>query len=96
MNEILNFITIFQETDDIQQLFSTRCSYWFAMILFRRFIHIGAEIMYNKDLNQFATRIRNKLFNIYGEIPTNDKWVKWNEIANNPESNRIKQELINL
>lgn len=96
MNEILNFITIFKRVDGVQQLFSSECNYWFATILFRRFIHIGAEIMYNRDLNQFATKINNKLFNISGEIQLNEKWVKWNEMVNSPESKSIKEELINL
>ena len=65
MNDILNFIKIFQ-TPETTKVFTNGCCYWFAVILSKRFEQ--STIMYNPVENHFATRIKDGLYDITGRL----------------------------
>ena len=75
----LAFIKHFQNDGTID-VFMNGCCYWFAFILYSRFIGAGAEIWYNEVTGHFATKICEKLYDIRGEIDsTEDGWIAFDE-----------------
>lgn len=67
MNKVKEFISDFKANhkDSLEDVFSYGYCYWFAFILESRF---EGKIYYNPVVNHFATRIRNHLYDITGEI----------------------------
>ena len=55
MNDIEKFIKKFQGEDTIS-IFTNNCSYWFAFILYKRFIRNGAKIMVSIESKYFGNR----------------------------------------
>lgn len=47
MNDVGKFIAKFQSPES-NNIFAGDCSYWFAAILYRRFIRDGAKIMFDR------------------------------------------------
>lgn len=76
MNEIEKFIAKFQ-TQETVELFSDNCSYWFSIILHRRFIRSGAKVVFSADNYLFGTLINGKVYGIEGDISQKCKWVSW-------------------
>lgn len=75
---ILNFIKEFSSFgDDIIKCFTQGNCYYFSLILLNRFKQ--GEIFYNEIDNHFAYKdiITNKLYDITGEIISND-FISWN------------------
>ena len=70
------------------------CSYWFAVILHRRFIRSGAKIMFSTDNFRFGTLINGKVYGIDGEITDNCQWVSWVEFADLETKDRITKQKI--
>lgn len=77
MDEVNKFLKRFHTSDDIDTVFTSRASYWFAYILYRRFIRDGAEIMYSDVNNHFGTRIRGKVYDITGDVTKKYTWRQW-------------------
>lgn len=90
-NEVLKFINIFSGsacTDgyvrysnrEVVDLFDDKCSYWFATILFRRFIMQNAEIMCDVKHKHFGTKIYGMVYDITGDVSNIYSWEKWNYV----------------
>ena len=93
MDNIEMFIDKFQSPESIE-MFSGDCSYWFAVILHRRFIRSGAKIMFSTDNFCFGTLINGKVYGIYGEITDNCQWVSWLEFTDLETKDRITKQKI--
>ena len=81
--EVLKFINVFTESSskqDIIELFNNKCSYWFANILFRRFILQNAEIMCDVERRHFGAKIHGRIYDIRGDVTYRYSWTKWNHI----------------
>ena len=75
----LAFIKHFQNEGTID-VFMNGCCYWFAFILYTRFLHNGATMMNNEITGHFATMIDGRLYDIAGEIKEIDSnWTSFDE-----------------
>lgn len=63
MNDVMRFISKFHSPDDTNSVLDGECSYWFAVILYRRFIRNGAKIMFDVKSEHFGTKIGNDMGN---------------------------------
>lgn len=90
MNDVVNFIKRFQNPEN-NRIFAGDCSYWFAAILYRRFIRDGAKIMFDTVKNHFGTMINGKVYDITGDITERCKWTPWVEMPNDS----LKEKIIN-
>lgn len=93
MNNIERFIQEFQNPES-NAIFSGNCSYWFATILYRRFIRDGAEVMFNKDGEHFGTMIRGAIYDITGKISNKSDWIPWLNFQDSAEKQRITDKYI--
>lgn len=67
---VLEFIRQFREFDPaVADMFrSNRFDYWFAQILFRRFINDGSSVLYSPSSAHFIVRIGGRLYDIDGDV----------------------------
>ena len=80
---------------DATEVFTNGCCYWFALILFRRFIRDGAEIVYDIIDNHFATKINGRVYDITGDITDKTHlWISWNEYKDTAHKDRISRDCI--
>ena len=81
-DDILKFINVFTKSSnkEVVMLFNNKCSYWFAHILFRRFIMQNAEIMCDVKKQHFGTKIYGRIYDINGDVTRLYTWVKWNDV----------------
>lgn len=91
MNDVLKFIEKFAECNSV---FDNRCSYWFAVILHRRFIRDGAKIMLDIESSHFGTMIGGKIYDITGAVSEKHRWVPWTEIKDQSLKDKVTQEYI--
>lgn len=80
VNKVEGFLKHFQSPDNTEEVFTNDCCYWFALILFRRFIKDGAKIMYDIESEYFGTEINGKVYDITGDITNNYNWIPWDSI----------------
>ncbi len=93
MNNVEKFIQRFQSQESIK-MFSNDCSYWFATILYRRFIRDGAVIVFDNDNKCFGVMIHGAVYNITGKLSNKGKWVPWLSFMDNVEKQRITDKYI--
>lgn len=91
MNDVLSFIERFAECDSV---FANGCSYWFAVILHRRFIREGAKIMFDTETSRFGTMIGGKVYDIAGDASEKYRWVSWTEIRDQSLKDKVTQKYI--
>ena len=100
--EVLKFINVFTESScnngyvrylkrDVIELFDNKCSYWFAHILFRRFIMQNAEIMCDIQRKHFGARINGRIYDIRGDVTYWYSWSEWNNIDEITKSKLSKE-----
>lgn len=94
MNDIDNFLSRFHVSQDVNEVFTRGCCYWFAAILFGRFIRDGAAIMYDEVANHFGTKINGKVYDITGDVTAQYDWVPWESITDSSLRARIKRDCI--
>lgn len=94
VNKIDNFLKRFHSSNNIDEVFTSGCCYWFAVILFGRFIREGAEIMYDDVANHFGTKIGNKVYDITGDVTDSYNWLPWNDINDESHRKRIEKDCI--
>lgn len=94
VNEVNNFLKRFEISDDIKEVFTCGCCYWFAAILFGRFIRDGATIMYAEVDNHFGTKIKGRVYDITGDVTDKYKWVPWESITDTAHRARITRDCI--
>ncbi len=94
LSSIENFLMHFNNSDNIKEVFTSECSYWFATILFRRFIRSGATIMYDNSINYFGVKINNRVYDITGDITNKYSWIPWDSITDEKERQEITSKYI--
>ena len=80
MKDVDDFLRRFHSSENIDDVFTNSCSYWFAAVLFGRFIRDGATIMYDKATNYFGTRIKGRVYDITGDVTNEHQWAPWESI----------------
>lgn len=93
MNDVGKFIAKFQSPES-NDIFAGDCSYWFAAILYRRFIRDGAKIMFDTTSNHFGTMLRGKVYDITGDVTKHYNWIPWLEIQDNSIKEKISSKYI--
>ena len=93
---VKNFLKRFHESDNVEEVFSCGCCYWFAIILYGRFIREGATIMYDEVENHFGTRIRGRVYDITGDVTDSYKWETWESMTDELHRQRIIRDCINF
>ncbi len=96
MNEVSNFIEKFKGTKDVVTVFTSKAHYWFAYILYRRFIRNGAVLMYSSENDYFGTKICGKVYDITGDVTSKCEWKPWLEFKDEIEKERIIRDYIML
>lgn len=94
MKDVENFLKRFHLSENVDEVFTCGCCYWFAAVLFGRFIRDGATIMYDEVANHFGTRIQGKVYDITGDVTNKYKWVSWESITDSSLRARIVRDCI--
>lgn len=97
MNDAMKFIcrlTSDRANQGVIDSFSGSNSYWFASILFKRFIRNNATIMYDPKNKCFGTRIDARVYDVTGDVTENHKWISWLEYSNKESKEKITKENI--
>ena len=94
MKAIDDFLEKFRLSDNIIEVFTCGGGYWFAYILFRRFIRDGAVIVFNKATAHFGTRIGNIVYDITGDVTVEYDWIPWVEMKDDEYKARITKEYV--
>lgn len=90
---IQDFIKHFHDTgQNITDVFTMGCCYWFALILHIRFPN--STIMYDPIQNHFATMIGDRLFDITGDITNQYQVIAWEDFPDDLERKRIIKQCI--
>lgn len=95
MNDAIKFIcriTSGGANQGVIESFSGNNSYWFASILFKRFIRKNATIMYDSNNKCFGTRIGIRVYDVTGDVTENHKWVPWLEYSDKQLKEKITKE----
>lgn len=71
------FIDRFHLSDNITEVFTSGCCYWFAVILSERFKDVWAKLMYDEVNNHFGTMIYDRVYDITGDVTDKYNWVTW-------------------
>ena len=96
MKDVENFIKIFQCGDSSYEMFRNDGCYWFAYILFRRFIEDGSKIMYSFTKEHFGTQIGSRVYDITGDVTDKYVWAQWTKILDTESKNEIKRKYITI
>lgn len=94
MKDIEKFLERFHSSENVDEVFTRSCCYWFAIVLFGRFIRDGATIMYDEAANHFATRVKGKVYDITGDVTDKYKWVPWESITDSTHRAMIIRDYI--
>lgn len=94
VSDINQFLSRFAGSSE--SVFTNGCCYWFAYILFGRFIREGATIMYDEVANHFGTRIRGRVYDITGDVTDSYKWETWESMTDELHRQRIIRDCINF
>ena len=93
MNEIERFIKRFHSSDDITDVFTTGCCFWFAKILCERFFEQGAYVVYDEIEGHFGAKIGNKVYDITGDVTEKYTWTEWSDV-DEARRDRIRRDCI--
>lgn len=94
MNNVDKFIGRFTEHEKTEDTFQFGCCYWFAYILFRRFLKDGAKIMYDEVINHFGTQIGGRVYDITGDVTEKYDWRPWDFMSDDLLRKRITRDCI--
>lgn len=88
------FISRFHEHKSTEDTFKNGCCYWFAFILYRRFLKDGAKIVYDQVANHFGTLVNGRVYDISGDVTSKYHWEDWDSIDDSLLRDRIKRDCI--
>lgn len=94
MNEVDGFLGRFHITKDVDTVFTSEAHFWFAYILYRRFIRNGAILMYSNEDNYFGTKICGKVYDITGDVTKKYNWKPWLELEDENKREQIVRDYI--
>lgn len=92
MNEPMQFINHFHnisKSQNIDEVFTCGCCYWFARILCERFQ--GAKLMYDQLENHFVAKINGRLYDITGDVTEQYIVFAWEDFEDDLERERIEK-----
>ena len=92
--DVGNFIKRFTEHESTSETFLNGCCYWFAYILYRRFLRQNSRIMYDQVENHFGTQIGGRVYDISGDVTTKYDWIPWEELGDDMHKSRIVRDCI--
>ena len=96
-NTAMSFINHFNpSSEDVKEIFTGGCCYWFAYILLHRFYGDDSELMYDPIANHFGTRIHDKIYDITGDATNQYRWTPWYQITDESHRLRIIRDCINF
>jgi hypothetical protein len=79
MNEVLKFISHFNNSSEVVTSFTCGNCYWFSFILSGRFPE--GDVMYDDVANHFGYMIDNEVYDITGVVTDKYNWKVWMEFA---------------
>ena len=88
------FLSRFHESSTVDDVFTRGCCYWFAYILFRRFLREGSTIMYDEVANHFGTRIGGRVYDVTGDVTEAYDWQPWDSVTDEALRKRIVRDCI--
>lgn len=94
MTDVRGFLERFHLSKQIDEVFTSGCCYWFAHILFYRFIRDGSQMMYAPVDNHFGTKIKGRVYDITGDVTEQYEWIPWLEFSDEIERDRIVRDCI--
>lgn len=94
MNEVDNFLKRFHDSDSVDATFTEGCCYWFAFVLFARFLSKGATLMYDEVANHFGTKINGVVYDITGDVSDKYEWKEWNTVTDEALKYRVRRDCI--
>ena len=93
--DVAQFLKRFHFSEDITDVFSNGCCYWFAKILYDRFaLTHGATIMYDEVINHFGTKINGRVYDITGDVTSKYEWKPWADLEDDLLRSRIIRDCI--
>ena len=92
--KVKNFLKRFHESPDIDEVFTSGCCFWFAEILFLRFLDSEAQIMYDSAANHFGTKVDGRVYDVTGDVTDDYKWENWNDFSDADQKRRISRDCI--
>lgn len=93
VNNVERFIKEFHGSYDA---FNGKLNYWFAIILYRRYIRDGSEIMYAQNVERFGVRIRGIIYDITGNVTRKYKWIPWVSLKDSKTKELVDKKYINI
>lgn len=89
--EFINHFTDESKNEQMIKALSGEYSYWFASILYKRFIKDQAMIVFDISTKCFGTKIGDNVYDIRGDVTNLHEWILWKNV---PEEmrNEIKSE----
>lgn len=82
-DEVEEFLARLHTSGNIDEVF-TKESYWFAVVLFRKFIRDGAKIVVDMNTGYVGTLVFGKVYDITGDITNkSDNWVDKSLVSDN-------------
>lgn len=94
MDDVQIFLERFHEYDDIEDVFTRGCCYWFAIVLRERFEYTGPVIMYDEVMNHFGTEIGDRVYDITGDVTDRYRWTPWEELDDELLRERIVRDCV--
>lgn len=94
MSKVEGFIKRFHDYEKTDDTFQFGCCYWFAFILYRRFLREGAKIMYDQVENHFGTMVSGKVYDITGDVTGKYEWEPWEKLDDELLKERIIRDCI--
>lgn len=95
MDDVKRFLDRFHISDcNIETVFTSGACYWFAFILYNRFIRHGATVMYASVDDHFGTKVFGRVYDITGDVTDKYDWRPWLEFNDDAEKSRIIRDCI--
>lgn len=98
VEQFINHFHSTSKTDNITEVFTKGCCYWFAYILCGRFP--TARMMYDPIANHFVAKIDNHLYDVTGDVTGQYDVIPWNDydeiIDDSLEKSRILDYCVNF
>lgn len=89
MNKVIKFINRFTQNGQNNgtiETFTCGCCYWFAKILFSRFMHeCEVEMMYDQIENHFGCLIDGVVYDITGDVTAKYDWQTFSSVFETDE-----------
>ncbi len=90
--DIAGFLRRFHISENVDEVFTCSCCYWFAKIMSERFPE--SQIMYDSIACHFVVEIDGRLFDITGDVTDKYNAELWSDFTDVIHKERIVSECI--